>query len=76
MANIMCIMEKEGKKCKKCTKGKRGCFWNGILSTTKGKAPQKATASKQSVPIIEIKMTHPQRVTEKAGKSHIFHYYC
>ena len=71
MVNIMCIVEKEGKKCKKCMKDKCGCFWNGIPSMTKGKAPQKATAPKQSVPIVKIKTTCPRRATEKAGKSHL-----
>jgi len=71
MVNVMCIMEKEGKKCKKCMKDKHRYYWNGMPLTNKGKMPQKAPVPKQLVPVVEIKMTCPQKATEKAGKLHI-----
>jgi len=66
MVNTMCVVEKESKKCKKCMKDKCGCYWNGTPLTNKGKAPQKAQAPKQLIPVVEIK-SRPQRMTEKAG---------
>jgi len=67
----MCVVEKGAKKCKKCTKDKCSCYWDGTLSTNKGKAPQKAPAPKRLVPMVKIKITCPQKATKKAGKSHI-----
>jgi len=67
----MCVVEKGAKKCKKCMKDKRSCYWNGTPLTNKGKAPQKAPALKQLIPMVEIKTNCPQKVTEKTGKSHI-----
>jgi len=69
MARAMCVIEKGGKKCKKCIKDKRGCYWNRATSTNKGKAPQKTSALKRLVLVVEIKMTHPRKLTQKAGKS-------
>jgi len=68
MAGAMCIVEKGGKKCKKCIKDKQGCYWNGATLTNKGKAPQKTSALKRLIPVVEIKMTHPRKLTQKAGK--------
>jgi len=68
MAGAMCVVEKGGKKCKKCIKDKRGCYWNGATSTNKGKAPQKVSTPKRLVPVVEIKTTRPRKLTQKAGK--------
>jgi len=68
MAGAMCVIEKGGKKCKKCIKDKWGCYWNGATSTNKGKVPQKASVLKRLIPVVEIKTTRPRKLTQKAGK--------
>jgi len=69
MAGAMCVIEKGGKKCKKCIKDKQGCYWARATSTNKGKAPQKTPAPKRLIPVVEIKTTHPRKLTQKVGKS-------
>jgi len=42
----------------------------------KRKVPQKAPALKRLIPVVKIKMTCLQKVTAKAGKSHIITIFC